>query len=141
MSSSDSNSSNGGLTLGSLFKIMIFVFILVGFYYIGTGKVEGSSRTILLVVLLCSIFYLVYNAKLFDTSTDLVSSITDADKHSTILASNLKTYQNNYSITGWFYIDDWNYKYGEPKVMLFRPDSAGGNHLIQWYSLAQLKTI
>lgn len=126
MSSSDSSSSSSGLTLSSLFHILIFVFILVGFYYIGTGKVEGSSRTILLVVIFCSIFYLVYNSKFFSTSTDLVSSISDADKHSTILASSLKTYQNNYSITGWFYIDDWNYKYGEPKVMLFRPDSAGG---------------
>ena len=122
MSSSDSST----FTLKSLLNLLIFVFIIVGFFYIGTGKVQGTSRTILLVVIFCSIFYLLYYSKLFDTSTDLITSITDADKHSTIVASNLKTYQNNYSITGWFYIDDWNYKYGEPKVMLFRPDTAGG---------------
>tara|TARA_B100000963_G_C22623659_1_gene671229 strand:+ start:398 stop:1252 length:855 start_codon:yes stop_codon:yes gene_type:complete len=125
MSSSDSSNSST-FTLKSLLNLLIFVFIIVGFYYIGSGKVEGTSRIILLVVIFCSIFYLLYYSKLFDTSTDLASSITDANTHSTILASNLKTYQNNYSITGWFYIDDWNYKYGEPKVMLFRPDTAGG---------------
>ena len=67
-----------------------------------------------------------YNVNVFNTSTDLVSTITDANVHSTITSDNLNTYQNNYSITGWFYIDDWNYKYGEAKVFLQRPDEEDG---------------
>tara|TARA_Y100001970_G_scaffold292578_1_gene434427 strand:+ start:563 stop:1423 length:861 start_codon:yes stop_codon:yes gene_type:complete len=126
MSSSNSDNTNqNSLSLGSLVHILIFVFIFVGFYNLASGKVAGASRTTLIVVIFCFILYLFYSSKLFSTTTDLVSSITDADVHSTILSSSLKTYQNNYSITGWFYIDDWNYKYGEPKVLLFRPDTPG----------------
>ena len=58
MSSSDSSSSSSGLTLSSLFHILIFIFILVGFYYIGTGKVEGSSRTIYLLLFYAASFIL-----------------------------------------------------------------------------------
>ena len=94
MSSSDSST----FTLKFFLNLLIFVFIIVGFFYIGTGKVQGTSRTILLVVIFCSIFYLLYYSKLFDTSTDLITSITDADKHSTIVARNTKCIINR--ITG-----------------------------------------
>ena len=112
----------------SLTNFLLFIFIFVSFYYLATGKVDGNNRVILLVVLFCLIFYMFYYSKLFDTSTELVSGITDADVHTIINSDNLSTYQNNYSITGWFYIDDWNYKYGEAKVFLQRPDQEDGEN-------------
>ena len=110
----------------SLTNFLLFIFIFVSFYYLATGKVDGNNRILLLIVLFCVIFYMFYYSKLFDTSTELVSGITDADVHTVINSDDLSTYQNNYSITGWFYIDDWNYKYGEAKVFLQRPDEEDG---------------
>ena len=112
----------------SLTNFLLFIFIFVSFYYLATGKVDGNNRIILLVVLFCVIFYMFYYSKLFDTSTELVTGITDADVHTVINSDDLSTYQNNYSITGWFYIDDWNYKYGEAKVFLQRPDQEDGEN-------------
>ena len=109
-----------------LSTVLIFLFIFISLYYLATGKVTGTNRNILIVIVFCTIIYMFYNVNVFNTSTDLVSTITDANVHSTITSDNLNTYQNNYSITGWFYIDDWNYKYGEPKVLLYRPDEKGG---------------
>tara|TARA_X000000950_G_C13896882_1_gene653202 strand:- start:1664 stop:2521 length:858 start_codon:yes stop_codon:yes gene_type:complete len=106
--------------------VLIFLFIFISLYYLATGKVTGTNRNILIVIVFCTIIYMFYNVNVFNTSTDLVTTITDANVHSTITSDNLNTYQNNYSITGWFYIDDWNYKYGEPKVLLYRPDEKGG---------------
>lgn len=110
----------------SIFNFLLFIFIVVGFYYIATGSVQGSQRSILIFVLLVLIFYIIYYSKLFDSSTDLVSNVTDADVHSTISKDNMDSYQNNYSYSIWFYIDDWNYKYGEPKVLLSRKDNLNG---------------
>ena len=102
-----------------LSTVLTFVFIFISLYYIANRQsVTGTNRNILLVVVFCFIIYMFYNVNVFSTSTDLVKSITDANVHSTITSDNLYSYQNNYSITGWFYIDDWNYKYGEPNSFI-----------------------
>ena len=114
------------MSTNTIFNFLLFIFIVVGFYYIATGRVQGSQRTILIFVLLVLIFYTIYYSKLFESSTDLVSNVTDADVHSTISKDDMDSYQNNYSYSIWFYIDDWNYKYGEPKVILNRKDNLNG---------------
>jgi hypothetical protein len=105
-----------------LSTVLTFLVIFISLYYIATGKVTGTNRNILLILVFFIIIYMFYNVNVFSTSSDLVRTITDANVHSTITSDNIYSYQNNYSITGWFYIDDWNYKYGERKVLLFRPD-------------------
>ena len=34
-----------------------------------------------------------------------------------------QTNASNYAYSAWFYIDDWSYRYGEPKIVLGRLDS------------------
>ena len=114
------------MSVKSLLNFLLFIFIIVGFYYLATGKVQGTQRTILIFVLIVLIFYIIYYSKIFDSSTDLVSNVTDADVHSTISKDDIDAYQNNYTYSIWFYIDDWNYKYGEPKVLLSRRDNMNG---------------
>jgi hypothetical protein len=50
--------------------------------------------------------------------------LTDGKKVTKILASDLaQSNASNYAYSVWFYIDDWSYRYGEPKIILGRLDT------------------
>lgn len=49
--------------------------------------------------------------------------LTDGKKVTKISASDLaQSNASNYAYSVWFYIDDWSYRYGEPKIILGRLD-------------------
>jgi hypothetical protein len=53
-----------------------------------------------------------------------LSGLTDAKKVTKISAQDLaQNNASNYAYSVWFYIDDWSYRYGEPKIVLGRLDS------------------
>jgi hypothetical protein len=55
-------------------------------------------------------------------NTKLVG-LTDGKKVTKISASDLaQSNASNYAYSVWFYIDDWSYRYGEPKIILGRLD-------------------
>jgi hypothetical protein len=53
-----------------------------------------------------------------------LSGLTDAKKVTKISAQDLaQNNASNYAYSVWFYVDDWSYRYGEPKIILGRLDS------------------
>lgn len=83
-----------------LIKIALFILVLIIFYNIYKGYTGG------------------------DPSSGL-TSLTDAKLSQTIPPKSLAetSGSNNYSYGIWMYVDDWNYRYGEPKVVLGRSES------------------
>lgn len=77
-------------------------------------------KQIIIGIVIVIVLYLVYNY--FKTENDKVLfSVRDGRVLKTIQADSLpqmKTVDYTYSI--WFYINDWNYRYGEPKVLFGR---------------------
>ena len=69
------------------------------------------------------------------SKTDLTKVINDASLPVTIAASDLPSASNgsNYAYSLWFYINDWNARYGEPKIVFRRKDSE--DHLTPQVSL------
>ena len=60
---------------------------------------------------------------LFSAKTKL-AGMNDAKKVTKISASNLaQSNSSNYAYSIWFYIEDWSYRYGEPKIILGRLDN------------------
>jgi hypothetical protein len=52
-----------------------------------------------------------------------LSGLKDAKSVTKIPASTLSTTNSvNYAYSAWFYVDDWSYRYGEPKIILGRLD-------------------
>jgi len=51
--------------------------------------------------------------------------MSDGKAASVITASSLPNNNNtsNYTYSTWFYVDDWNYRFGEPKILLGRLDA------------------
>jgi hypothetical protein len=84
-------------------------------------------RKVLIGVVLVILAYVLYNyfrnendKVLFGQRDGRVLLDIDAKK-----APTTKTLDYTYSI--WFYINDWNYRYGETKVLFGREDRTGGN--------------
>ena len=80
--------------------------------------------TILTVVAILLVLYLLY--WLFSSKATKLSSMQSGTKASVIGSDKLPAAgTNNYTYSMWFYIKDWNYRYGEPKVLLGRSSSGG----------------
>ena len=74
--------------------------------------------------------------KYFLSNTNSLSTVQNAQNSSTISASSLATNSSgapdsNFAYSVWFYVNDWNYRYGEPKVVFGRmgalSDASGGS--------------
>ena len=80
-------------------------------------------QTVLLVVVVLIVLYLIINW-LFVTTTQL-TKMENGNVKQTIIASTLKNNNNssNYTYSTWFYVNDWNYRFGEPKILLGRLDA------------------
>lgn len=80
--------------------------------------------TILTVVAILLVLYLLY--WLFSSKATKLSSMQSGTKASVIGSDQLPAAgTNNYTYSIWMYIKDWNYRYGEPKVVLGRSSSGG----------------
>jgi hypothetical protein len=59
----------------------------------------------------------------FFGGSNKLSGLKDAKSVTKIPASTLSTTNSvNYAYSAWFYVDDWSYRYGEPKIILGRLD-------------------
>jgi len=57
------------------------------------------------------------------SNANKLAGFNDAKKVTKIDASKLaQSNASNYAYSSWFYIDDWSYRYGEPKIILGRLD-------------------
>lgn len=124
------------MSLKGIINFLLIILFVVGCFNVVTGKAQGTSRIVLIVILIAIFIYIVSGSSLFSSSNTLVKSITNATTHSTIDKDDLSTNKGNYSYSCWFYVDDWNYKYGERKQLLARHDNNKGfNPLIFFHPL------
>jgi hypothetical protein len=82
-----------------------------------------EAKNVLLFVIIIVLLYIVikYVIKDVNTLTGLVSAQTMQKIEASSLASSSSAgATSNYTYSIWFYIDDWNVKYGEPKVVFGR---------------------
>ena len=80
-------------------------------------------KNVLLFVIIIVLLYIVikYVVKDVNTLSGLVSAQTMQKIEASSLATSSSTgATSNYTYSIWFYIDDWNVKYGEPKVIFGR---------------------
>ena len=82
-----------------------------------------SLLKILFIILALVIFYYIYVGL---TSSGAITSMTDGKVAQTIdpskMANNSGT--SNYTYAMWMYVDNWNYRYGQPKVIFGRNESS-----------------
>jgi hypothetical protein len=89
-----------------------------------------------IVFTIAIIVLIIMLAKYFLSDKNSLSSVQNGQNSATISASSLATNSSgasdsNFSYSVWFYVNDWNYRYGEPKVVFGRmgalSDASGGS--------------
>ena len=83
-----------------------------------------NTHTIVLGVVIVLLIYLVYVYFISNSNQTTLVNYHDATQQMSISASSLPSGStSNYTFSIWFYINEWNYRYGENKVIFQRSDS------------------
>jgi len=80
----------------------------------------------IVIIIISLILIIKFVSYLFTNKSMVQDNIIDATTLTTISASSLDkgtVGNNNFSYSTWFYVSDWNYRYGEYKVILGRMSS------------------
>ena len=86
-----------------------------------------KSVLILLVIIILIIIIIRYIMKGASTLTSLISAKTmQKIDPSSLNSTSSGASTSNFAYSIWFFIDDWNYRYGEPKVIYGRMASGAG---------------
>jgi hypothetical protein len=80
------------------------------------------KQVVILVFVLLLIIYIAINAF---SKTSQLTKMAEGKKTQTIKAADLKNSMNsnNFTYSMWFFVDDWNYLYGQEKTVLDRSNS------------------
>ena len=94
-----------------------------------------SPLSIVITIVVIVLIFMLLSYALSDPYTlqNIQSGQTSSTIDATSLATNgSNTPSSNFAYSVWFYINDWNYRYGEPKVVFGRmgaPSSTGGGSI------------
>lgn len=79
-----------------------------------------EPKKIILIILMIILFLLLIHYVMKDSNK--LSELTSAETSQTITASDLPDGESssNFTYSIWFYIDDWNYRYGDKKILFAR---------------------
>jgi hypothetical protein len=96
-----------------------------------------TGAQIALIIFILFILYIViaYLIKNKNTLSTIQSAETMTKIDATSLASNNTS---NFAYSVWFYINDWNYKYGEPKIIFGRMGKASSSGNVSLETINQL---
>jgi hypothetical protein len=93
-----------------------------------------NISTILLIIVIIVLLYIL--VRYITTDVNTLSGLSSGTAMTTIASSSLAqsasgNNSSNFAYSIWFYVNDWNYRYGEPKVIFGRmgaaaPDSTSG---------------
>jgi len=86
--------------------------------------------TILLIIVIIVLLYIVVRYISSDVNT--LSGLSSATEMQTIAATSLAqsssgSNSSNFAYSIWFYVNDWNYRYGEPKMIFGRMGTAANS--------------
>jgi hypothetical protein len=123
------------MKLAFLIQLIFLLVLIVGVYLVFTNSVEGKTKLILIVLCLVIGIYLFLKLPLFKNYNELVSSPVSARIPHTIDGEDLKKSEGHFAISSWIFIDDWNYKYGEKKIILVKEilESSGSTSIPKIY--------
>lgn len=111
------------MNLSFLVQLILLLLLVVSLYMVFTDSVSGRMKIIMIVFCLVVGIYLVQKINVLKNHNDFISSPesarrTDGNTLKSIDHTELKKSQGHYAISVWMFIDDWNYMFGQEKVIL-----------------------
>jgi hypothetical protein len=87
---------------------------------------EGKNILLFVIIVILVIIAVRYISSDVNTLTDLISGKTSSRIEAADLDSSTSSSTSNFTYSIWFFIDDWNYRYGDPKVIFGRMTTGTG---------------
>tara|TARA_B100000886_G_C20356078_1_gene463046 strand:- start:164 stop:1108 length:945 start_codon:yes stop_codon:yes gene_type:complete len=106
------------MKLSFLIQLLLLIILIVGVYLVATNSITGRTKLIAIVFLVVVGIYLFNALPFFQNYNEIVSDPQDARLQYEIAASELKPTDGQFTLSAWVYIEDWNTRYGEEKVIL-----------------------
>ena len=106
------------MRLSFLIQLLLLIILIVGVYLIFTNGVSGRNKLILIVFLVVIGIYLFNKLPFLRGYNEVIENPVDAKIAYTITSDKLKKSNGDFSISSWIYINDWNEKYGQEKIIL-----------------------
>ena len=107
--------------------IVLVILILVGAYIGFMSEMDDNTKKIIILIIVILVLMIIFNWSSF-VSKSRLSTLVSGKTEITVLASEIETSKTNFSYSMWVYIDDWNHRYGENKVILVRQDENGNSN-------------
>lgn len=118
------------MNLLSFTAFILFLILFVGFYLLTADEVSGGAKIGLIVFLVLISIYLLLNLSLFRSYYEVIDIPIDATVESSYDKTKFSRIDQNYTLSTWVYIDDWNYNFGIMKNVLFFERKTDKNTLI-----------
>lgn len=110
-----------------LIQLLLIVLLVVGGYVLFNKSISMRTKLIVGVFLVVIGIYLFKNLPFLMSYNSLIDEPKSAKETYTIGEEELKDSNGQFTISTWVYIDDWNYKYGEQKIILEKTIDNGTN--------------
>lgn len=106
------------MKLSFLIQMMLLLLLVVGVYLLFTNSIQGRMKLIMIVFCLVVGVYLFMKLPMFKDNNEVISSPQNAKNEYIIKGEELKKSDGPMGLSCWFYIDNWNYKYGQEKTII-----------------------
>lgn len=115
------------MKLSFLVQLIFLLILVVSIFMIFTNSVGGRTKLIMIVFCVVIGTYLFMKLPFFRNYNEIVGSPVSAKDEYTIDGESLKKSDGHFAISSWIFIDDWNYRYGENKIILEKELPASGS--------------
>ena len=106
------------MKLSFLIQLLLLIILIVGVYLIFTNGVSGRNKLILIIFLVVIGIYLFNKLPFLRGYNEVIENPVSAETEYEFLSEELKQSNGEFAISSWIYINDWNTKYGQKKVVL-----------------------
>lgn len=115
------------MKLSFLVQLIFLLILVVSIFMIFTNSVGGRTKLIMIVFCVVIGTYLFMKLPFFRNYNEIVGSPVSAKDEYIIDGESLKKSDGHFAISSWIFIDDWNYRYGENKIILEKDVPASGS--------------
>ena len=116
------------MKLSFLIQLLLLIILIVGVYLIFNNGVSGRNKLILIIFLVVIGIYLFNKLPFLRGYNEVIENPVSAEEQYEFTSDTLKQSNGEFAISSWIYINDWNKKYGQEKVILRKGES--GEELI-----------
>ena len=119
------------MKLSFLIQLVLLFLLVMCVYLVFTNKVQGRMKLIIIIFCVVIGLYLYSKLNVFTDYNEYYPVPESAKEEYIIDKDLLKKSDGQFAISVWVFIDDWNYRYGDEKIILKKtmPSSKGSMNL------------